>query len=140
VKGVAELGPFLIDLILHIILTVLFLCFVKVAGVMISNLIKFAESSTVKLISKFGVNYAASPTIQVMTELGGNGNLALISQSNAARASIQQIGTAQSMMKISGIAGIILGVMDILFTVGYSLLISSTAADVNALLDLYLLN
>jgi hypothetical protein len=34
-------------------------------------------------------------------------------------------------MKLSGIAAVILGVMDILFTVGYSIAISVISADVN---------
>jgi hypothetical protein len=46
----------------------------------------------------------------------------------------------KDMMKISGIAGIILGVMDILFTVGYSVLTSRIAADVNDMLDAYLID
>jgi hypothetical protein len=35
------------------------------------------------------------------------------------------------MMKISGIAGVILGVMDVLFTVGYSIALSYISDDIN---------
>jgi hypothetical protein len=38
------------------------------------------------------------------------------------------------MMQISGIAGIILGVMDVLFTVGYSIAITVISDDVNDML------
>jgi hypothetical protein len=44
------------------------------------------------------------------------------------------VGTVKPMMKISGIAGVILGIIDILFTVGYSIASSIIASDVNDML------
>jgi hypothetical protein len=50
VKGVAELAPFLIDLILHIIFSIIFICFVKVAGMALDKLTQFVNFSSEKLV------------------------------------------------------------------------------------------
>jgi hypothetical protein len=137
-KGVAELAPFLIHLIMHIIFSVLFICFVKVAGVALSNLMAITEDTTAILIMFWGADFGTAEVIAQLTSEGLTLTLDMIAEVDAARSLFKQIATAKDMMKISGIAGIILGVLDILFTVGYSILTSSIAADVNDLLDAYL--
>jgi hypothetical protein len=77
--------------------------------------------------------------MNTLVEASEHGSLRLISQVETAQSSIRQIAAVKDMMKISGIAGIILGVLDILFTVGYSILTSQISSDVNDLLDAYLI-
>jgi hypothetical protein len=77
--------------------------------------------------------------IAVLVDTNQSESLKLIADIESARSSLQQVAAVKDMMKISGIAGIILGVLNALFTVGYSILTSQITSDVEDLLDAYLI-
>jgi hypothetical protein len=45
------------------------------------------------------------------------------------------VAIAKPIMKISGIAGVILGIMDALFSIGYSVATSVIASEINDLIE-----
>jgi hypothetical protein len=112
----------------------------KVGGVVVNKMIEGVMADAARLVRP---PQLPDPGHSFITQ--GRNRLLAESYDNAVKgvkdmqAYFKQLSEVKSMMKISGIAGIILGVMDILFTVGYSIATSIIASDINELLNSYLL-
>jgi hypothetical protein len=116
------LGPFLASLIYNIIALLIVFVFVRVAGVVI----KAASFAVVTVTDRLAAN-TLTKFENIALDIG---NKVINETANLAEVT-EVLINVRPLMKISGIAGAILAVMDILFTVGYSIMVSAIANSVN---------
>ncbi|MDR2846729.1 MAG: hypothetical protein LBV22_00085 [Mycoplasmataceae bacterium] len=121
-KGMSGLGPFLASLIYNIIALLIVFVFVRVAGVVI----KAASFAVVTVTDRLAAN-TLTKFENIALDIG---NKVINETANLAEVT-EVLINVRPLMKISGIAGAILAVMDILFTVGYSIMVSAIANSVN---------
>jgi hypothetical protein len=148
-EGVNEFAPyFIISVVLNVLVLVIINVFVRVVGIVLSA----AEKASNVLIGKslsyvFQAETGAFTDISTVWFLNNFNNSNWLTQLSiklgsryaqtldATKNFTNFVNAVKPMMKISGIAGVILGVMDMLFVVGYSIASSVLAADVNDLIS-----
>jgi hypothetical protein len=75
-----------------------------------------------------------SDSVKFINKAAAKMTLKYLSSSDKIAEFTARMAIVKPMMKISGIAGVILSVMDMLFSVGYAIAVSVIAGDVNDLL------
>ncbi|MDR2847287.1 MAG: hypothetical protein LBV22_03035, partial [Mycoplasmataceae bacterium] len=133
-QGVNELAPFLATLIYNIIAIIILVLFIRVAGILFK-----AAAGAIHYVEAFGFHYIpgigtyhpgvgwASKFENISYKIGD----VFFKTADDLVKFNKALAITKPFMKLSGIAAVILGVMDILFTVGYSIAISVISADVN---------
>jgi hypothetical protein len=134
-QGVNELAPFLATLIYNIIATIILVVFIRVAGVLFKVASEALHHGAIfggtKYIPNIAIYTFAPSRASNFEKMSYKiGDVFFKTTDDLAKFN-KALTITKPFMKLSGIAAVILGVMDILFTVGYSIAVSVISADVN---------
>jgi hypothetical protein len=137
-QGVNEVGPFIAAVIYKIIATIILIIFAHAAGVLFkaatTALQKSIPSSLHTTLKNGLLNIfyeAAGETFTKMEDVSFKVGEIFFKTADDLTKFTKALPVVETAMKLSGVAGAVLAVMDILFTVGYSIAISVISDDVN---------